>query len=851
MSRYFKHLRWTHLIVIGAMLLATMGFTAVPIAQTTCGSTYTVQSGDNLTGIATLCDTTVNSLRQANPQITDPNLIYPGEVLNIPSTVIPISGPQVQLAPSSGQAGSLVTVTGTGFPANSALNLTVGQQNGSLVSAIAVNTDSNGNFTTQVTIPSSAQAGSVWTIFVATQAGGGPSASATFEVVAQATAGYYIVQPGDTLSSIANSLGISLSTLEALNPQISNPSLIYPGEALVVPSTVIPVTGSQMQILPSSGLPGTQVTVSGIAFPANSAVEVTVAQQNGSPVSTITVNTNDNGNFTTQVTIPGSAKAGSTWAINAATQASGGPSASASFDVVSELSTGYYTVQSGDTLSSIAQRFNTSVNALLRANPQITNSNQLTVGQQILIPGSLAIIPNTGQSVYIVKQGDSLSVIANDLGISLSTLETLNPQITNPSLIYPGEVLNLPSGIIPVSGPQVQLTPSSGQAGTQVIVSGSAFPASSALNVTLVQQNGTLVSTTTTNTNSSGSFTAQVSIPSSAQAGSIWTVTVATQASGGPSASAQFTVIAETSNGTYTVQSGDTLTGLAQRFGVTVEMLLQANPLLNQLSAGQTINIPETIHFAPGATSQVLQGSLAANSSQYYVLYAQANQLLQVILTPQSGLNLSVTGIDGTVLKSTGSGGASFRGILPSAQYYVLTVSNGNNAVASYTMNVNIPARISFVSGATSASVNGSLAANGNQYYILNAQKNQTMQVQVTPQQGIGLTIYGVDGTVLKNEMSSAASFTGTLPSSQDYVLGLSSTGTATSYTLHVSITTPQSVIPNTGGTVYIVQQGDTLSHIARRFGTTTSALMQANPQITQPSLIFPGERIVIPANNS
>jgi len=705
MSRYFKHFRWTHLIVIGAMLLATMGFTAVPIAQTkqsTCGTTYTVQSGDSLSSIAKTCNTTVNALEQANPQIINPGLIYPGEALNLPSNVIPVTGPQVQIIPASGQAGTKVKVSGTGFPASSTLN-------------------------------------------------------------------------------------------------------------------------------------------------------VTVAQQSASPVSTATVNTNSNGNFTTQVTIPSSAQAGSTWTLTAATQTSGGPSASANFQVVVQPTTGYYTVQSGDTLSSLAQRFNTSVNALLRANPQITNPNQLTPGQQILLPGSLAVIPNTGQPVYVVKQGDSLSVIAANLGISESTLLSLNPQITNPSLIYPGEVLNLPAGIIPVTGPQMQITPSSGQAGTQVTVSGTAFPANSTLKISITQQGGSPVSTTTVNTNSSGNFTTQVTISSSAQAGSTWIITAATQASGGPSASAQFAVIAESSNGTYTVQPGDTLTGLAQRFGISVEMLLQANSQLNKLSSGQTINIPARIHFAPGATSQVIQGKLAANSSQFYMLYAQANQLLQVTLTPQSGLNLSIYGANGNELKSSTSGGASFRGSLPSSQYYILGVSSGNSSV-SYNMDVNIPARISFASGATSASVNGRLPANGNQYYILNAQKNQNMQVRVTPQQGVKLTVYGVDGTVLQSGMSGAASFNGSLPSTQDYILVLSSTnssGSAISYTLQVSIISPQSVIPNTGQTVYIVQQGDTLSQIAKRFGTTTSALLQANPQITNPSLIFPGERIVIPGSNS
>jgi predicted chitinase len=45
----------------------------------------------------------------------------------------------------------------------------------------------------------------------------------------------------------------------------------------------------------------------------------------------------------------------------------------------------------------------------------------------------------------------------------------------------------------------------------------------------------------------------------------------------------------------------------------------------------------------------------------------------------------------------------------------------------------------------------------------------------------------------------------------------------------------------------YVVQAGDTLGHIAQQHGITLSALLQANPEITNPNLIRPGQTINIP----
>ena len=46
------------------------------------------------------------------------------------------------------------------------------------------------------------------------------------------------VQPGETLSMIAARLGVTVASLEAANPQITNPDMIYPGQVLHEPGQV-------------------------------------------------------------------------------------------------------------------------------------------------------------------------------------------------------------------------------------------------------------------------------------------------------------------------------------------------------------------------------------------------------------------------------------------------------------------------------------------------------------------------------------------------------------------------------------------------------------------------------------
>lgn len=108
---------------------------------------------------------------------------------------------------------------------------------------------------------------------------------------------------------------------------------------------------------------------------------------------------------------------------------------------------GTYTVRSGDTMSGIAAKFGISLAALEAANPQVRNPNLIYVGEVLNLPGHSASPPPPPPAphrTYVVRSGDSMSGIAAKFGVSLAALERANPQVRNPNLIYPGQVLNIP-----------------------------------------------------------------------------------------------------------------------------------------------------------------------------------------------------------------------------------------------------------------------------------------------------------------------------------------------------------------------------------------------------------------------
>ncbi|GGG06074.1 hypothetical protein GCM10010912_58400 [Paenibacillus albidus] len=99
-----------------------------------------------------------------------------------------------------------------------------------------------------------------------------------------------------------------------------------------------------------------------------------------------------------------------------------------------------YIVQSGDTLSAIAQRFQTTMPAIMAANV-ICNPNYIFIGMPLIIPDPNIPLPKAGGSpYYVVMPSDSLWCLSQQFATTPETLIQAN-QSANPDLITAGSEL--------------------------------------------------------------------------------------------------------------------------------------------------------------------------------------------------------------------------------------------------------------------------------------------------------------------------------------------------------------------------------------------------------------------------
>ena len=106
-------------------------------------------------------------------------------------------------------------------------------------------------------------------------------------------------------------------------------------------------------------------------------------------------------------------------------------------------STTIHIVQPGETLFRIALRYNTTVEAIAQANG-ISNPWFIYPGQQLTVPlGPTGSVPPSPRRTYVVQLGDTLYTIALRFNTTVETLMVLN-NLSNANLLHEGQVLQLP-----------------------------------------------------------------------------------------------------------------------------------------------------------------------------------------------------------------------------------------------------------------------------------------------------------------------------------------------------------------------------------------------------------------------
>lgn len=218
--------------------------------------------------------------------------------------------------------------------------------------------------------------------------------------------GPHTVRPGETLALIASANDTTVAALVRANA-LSNPDRIYAGQRLTIPATA----------------------ASTMAYTVRSGDTLgTVAGRHGTTVaSLVALNTLANPNLirigqVLQVPASGGTGGGST-----TTPADGATT---------------HVVRAGETISGIAQRHGIPQAQLIAANG--LTDGRVYVGQQLRLVPVAGTAPTSATS-YTVRAGDTLSSIAQRFGTTVRALQSANG-LTDPNHVVVGSTLKVPAG---------------------------------------------------------------------------------------------------------------------------------------------------------------------------------------------------------------------------------------------------------------------------------------------------------------------------------------------------------------------------------------------------------------------
>lgn len=223
---------------------------------------------------------------------------------------------------------------------------------------------------------------------------------AGYKYVPLAGSDYYVVKKGDTLWSIARAYGLTVDKLKSLNNLTSNNLTI--GDSLIVKDSSENSNNSS-----SADNNKYYIVKKGDSL-------YSIARRNNMTVDELKSLNNLTSNILS---------------IGQKLIISSG----------SNVPNNVYVVKKGDTLWSIANNFNVSVNDLKNANNKSNNS--LSIGEQLIIPGK-STGENVSTIIYTVKSGDNLYSIARRYNVTVNEIKSLNNLSSN--LLSIGQKLSIP-----------------------------------------------------------------------------------------------------------------------------------------------------------------------------------------------------------------------------------------------------------------------------------------------------------------------------------------------------------------------------------------------------------------------
>lgn len=297
-------------------------------------------------------------------------------------------------------------------------------------------------------------------------------------------------------------------------------------------------------------------------------------------------------------------------------------SGKASSTKITTKSNNTYTVKSGDTLSKIAANHHMSLSQIVTLN-QISNANLLRIGQVLKIAGANATTDqnnakasnakittskvSTSTVTYTVKSGDTLSKIASSNKMTIAQLASLN-KITNVNMIHVGQVLKV-TKTTSSTQPTASNTTTTSKTNTNTNTSSYTVKSGDTLSKIAANHNMSLAQIAALNA---------ITNVNAIRVGQVLKVSKTTTATTNQSASTTSKTTTNTSttttaNGSYKVNSGDTLYAIAAKLKMNINTLLSLNglKLSSTIYVGQVLKTSTTSAAVTTEVSTTTGGTIS------------------------------------------------------------------------------------------------------------------------------------------------------------------------------------------------------------------------------------------------